>query len=154
MSGDVPFAILATSAAVVVVTALAVVVWLGFRATGGGAVDLLDRSIGMYLLRRSLGRSTETRRERARTTRPGRANLVSPGSGPDGVRAGIGPVPRAPTRIVVAGDRVRLASAPRLGIDVPPTRLQLLRHTAMTLTGIAAVILVASAFWPSGPGEV
>ncbi|MEJ7696602.1 MAG: hypothetical protein WKF78_08325 [Candidatus Limnocylindrales bacterium] len=61
------------------------------------------------------------------------------------MRAGIGPVPRAPTRIVVAGDRVGLAGVPGPAVEDPPTRLRLLRDTAMTLTGIAAVILVASA---------
>ncbi len=121
---------------------------------------LLDASVAMFLIRRSLGRSTLTRRERALRE----AGLTAPedeiarGSGVPGAIIAAGP-----TRIVVAGtaasadprsDRghqARPVSAPVGGFGA---RRRLTRDSVVALVGIAFVLAAVSTLGPRPGGAV
>lgn len=121
---------------------------------------LLDASVAMFLIRRSLGRSTLTRRERALRE----AGLTAPedeiarGSGVPGAIIAAGP-----TRIVVVGtaasadsrsDRghqARPVSAPVGGVGA---RRRLTRDSGLALVGIAFVLAAVSTLGQRPGGAV
>jgi hypothetical protein len=119
--------------------------------------DVIDVSIGMYLFRRLLGRST-TPRSRAAQASP---TFLEGGVGATrgGAVTPAGPVVRRPTRIVVAG---AAADSAAVGAPVrPPSpgldRRRFYRDTFMAIVGIAAVFLFAVVILPSlgsGQGQV
>ena len=177
MPVDLPvLVVIAVAATVVAVAALR---RTAERETGGrpasqahrpgviaSAVEVVDASIGAYLVRRMLGRSTTTRAE----GRAERARVAMAADEEAARRAGVaGPSGVAPTRLIVAGtaashppqelrDRQAhpLTVAPprpvwRRGLVPPPT-------AAMAAAGLMALFVVAFAaaftLWPRPAGGV
>lgn len=149
------------------------------RGPRGRLLDVLDASVAMYLIRRGLGRSTITRRERLvalaeeEATRALARRIGAGSSAADGSSV---PAPRTPRVIVVAGsgaDRgpaARPAGAPApltiaataaarpapppAAPRAPGPRVRLARDTAVALAGIAILVLVATGLAPRPGGAV
>jgi hypothetical protein len=120
-----------------------------FRRLG----DIVDRSIAMFVFRRLTGRPTEVPDRRP----------FPPALSPDEVAYRLR-LPGATTRPIVlpvATATVQPAMSPALvGTKRPAAktrsgpRLRLIRDTGMALTGLATVVVVSFALWPSAQGGV
>jgi len=127
-----------------------------------GMTDIVDASIGMYLLRRMLGRPTTTRAE----SRAERARLTLAAADDDARRAAdAGPAVVAPTRLVVAGtaashsarERPDRQAHPVAGAAVVPVwwrRSPVPRGGMLAAAGLVAVLVAAIAIWPRPAGGV
>jgi hypothetical protein len=127
-----------------------------------GAADIVDASIGMYLVRKALGRPTTTRAE----GRAERARVALAAAESERRRAGAaGPAIVAPTRLVVAGtaashsprdlpDRQAHPVAARSVVPVWTRRASVSREGALALAGLVAVVVAAFAIWPRNEGGV
>src|SRR5688572_4263455 len=127
-----------------------------------GAADIVDASIGMYLVRKALGRPTSTRAE----GRAERARAVLAAAEEDRRRAGVlGPAVVAPTRLVVAGtaashsprdlpDRQAHPVAPRTVVPTWTRRVSVSREGAFAAAALVVVAVAAFAIWPRNDGGV
>ena len=143
----------------------------GVRHLVRTGLDMLDGSLGMYMLRDLLGGDTTTRRERRIAARHAReqAEIERRIGGPVAAAAEPGPMsPAAPTRLVVSGDptaRVAMTAAPATP-EVAPLRAatvapamgvprgRLLRDSTAVLVVGAIVVLVVGAFDGGPDGAV
>jgi hypothetical protein len=126
-----------------------------------GAADIIDASIGMYLVRKALGRSTSTRAE----GRAERARVALAAAEEDRRRAGVlGPAIVAPTRLVVAGtaashsprdlpDRQAHPVAPRTVVPTWTRRASVSREATFA-AAVVVVAVAAFAIWPRNEGGV
>ena len=132
------------------------------RGILAAAVDIVDASVGMHMVRGALGRPTTTRAER----RAERAHTALVSAYEEARRAGSsGPPVVAPTRLVVAGTAA--SQSPR---DVPDRQahplagttaapawrppLSVAREGAVAAMGLVAVLVAASVLWSRGEGGV
>src|SRR5688572_16603188 len=127
-----------------------------------GAADIVDASIGMYLVRKALGRPTTTRAE----GRAERARAALAAAEEDRRRAGVlPPAVVAPTRLVVAGtaashspqdlpDRQAHPVAARTVVPVWARRAPVSREAAFLAVGLVVVAVAAFAIWPRNEGDV
>ena len=128
-----------------------------------GLVDMVDVSIGLFMIRRLMGRSTASRAD----GRAERARLaLAAAEEDDARRAGlVGPMNAAPTRLVVAGtaashsarelrDRQAHPVAGQAVVPVWTSRARLSPAGAMAALGLVAVTVAAFAFWPRTEGDV
>jgi hypothetical protein len=127
-----------------------------------GAADIVDASIGMYLVRRALGRPTTTRAE----SRAERARAVLAAAEEDRRRAGVlAPAVVAPTRLVVAGtaashsprdvpDRQAHPVAAHTVVPIWMRRGPVSREGAFAAAGLVVVLVAAFAIWPRNEGGV
>jgi hypothetical protein len=127
-----------------------------------GMADIVDASIGMYLLRRTLGRPTTTRAE----SRAERASLALAAADEDPRRTtDAGPAVVAPTRLVVAGTAASYSARdlpdrqahPVAGTAVVPAwrrRSPVPREGLLAAAGLVAVLVAAIAIWPRPAGGV
>jgi hypothetical protein len=131
------------------------------RGFVAGLIDLLDASMGAFLLRRLSRRPTTTRAE----ARAERSRLALAGAVADARRAALlGPAVAAPTRLVVAGtaashspddllDRQAHPLTATTGVVVR-SRWSVSRGGALAAAGLAAVVVAGLAVWPRNEGSV
>jgi hypothetical protein len=126
-----------------------------------GLVDLLDASMGAFLLRRLARRPTTTRAE----ARAERSRLALAGAAADARRAALGgPAVEAPTRLVVAGtaashsredilDRQAHPLTGGTGVVVRP-RGSTARGGALAAAGLVAIVVAGFGLWSRNEGHV
>jgi len=117
------------------------------RGPLGAVVDLLDRSVAAYTIRRRLGLSTMTRTERRAANE--RAAAIARAEEIRRVRIGA-PPPAAPKRMIVAGTpsaRGGLAAA-------TPRRSTLSVELLAAALGLAVVVGIVIGIWPRERGGV
>lgn len=173
MSTDLP--ILVLIAVVAIAVALAVFRRTEARGTGNdhrashahrpgmlaGFADIVDASIGMFLVRRLLGRSTVTRAD----GRAERARLALAAEEDARRSVVVGPMTAPPTRLVVAGtaashsdrdlpDRQAHPVAAQTVVPVWTPRARVSPVGAMAAVGLVAVLVAAFAIWPRTEGGV
>src|SRR6187399_300626 len=124
----------------------------------GGALDVIDRSIGMYVVRRLTGRGTTKRAEPAPPVVLSADQVAR--------RIGAAGAPQAatpkPVEHVARGTPLvaTTAAATRTSMGRPPTttrpgagtpRERLVRDSGIALLALATIGLVAAVLWPQGP---
>jgi len=126
-----------------------------------GVVDLVDASMGAFLLRRLSRRPTTTRAE----ARAERARLALAGAAADARRAAYaGPEVAAPTRLVVAGtaashspdDLLDRQAHPLTGTTgvVVRSRWSASRGGALAVAGLVAIVVAGFGLWSRNEGHV
>lgn len=126
------------------------------------AVDIVDASVGMLMLRQLLGRPTTTRADR----RAERARLVLAAAEEEARRAGAaGPAMVAPTRLVVAGTAASHSARDLPDRQAHPVPEQAVRPVwkspvsvsrggAIAGLAVVAVLLGGFVLWPRSEGAV
>ncbi|MBA2299446.1 MAG: hypothetical protein H0W22_01600, partial [Chloroflexi bacterium] len=126
-----------------------------------GFTDVVDASIGMFMIRRLLGRSTVTRAD-GRAERSRQALATEEESARRSVVGG--PMTAPPTRLVVAGtaashtqrdlpDRQAHPVAAHAAVPAWTSRVRV-SPGAMAAVGLVAVFVAALAIWPRTEGGV
>ena len=120
-------------------------------------VDIVDGSVAMFAIRRTLGLDTTTARQRRIDRRHAReqAEILRRIGGPGYTDAELAaPEPTAPNRLVVSGDAAGAAAgdASAAPLPAPDRRQSMLRDGLVATVGLAIVILAVSTLvnQPSG----
>jgi hypothetical protein len=120
------------------------------RGSLGAVLDMLDRSVAAYTIRKRLGRSTMTRAERRAADQ--RAAAVAQAEEIRRLRSGP-PSAVAPKRIVVAGTSAPAGTARITGAPSPARSTVSVELLAAGL-GLVVVVAIVVGIWPRERGGV